>query len=91
MLLRSQGLGSNVKYLANEKLKLLAEANGWSLEHAQGYVDGEIFRLRGKKPSSYVLVGIDEYSFGFRDAYYERRNSTSPASLAKRPASSPIV
>jgi hypothetical protein len=49
-------------------------ANGWSLDYAKGYVDGETFRLRGKKPSNYVLIGIDEYCLGFRAGYYERQN-----------------
>jgi hypothetical protein len=66
-----------MKFLPKEKFKVLAEANGWSLEHARGYVDGEAFRLRGKMPSQYVLVGIDEYSLGFREAYYERQETES--------------
>jgi hypothetical protein len=48
-------------------------ANGWSLDYAKGYVDGETFRLRGKKPSNYVLIGIDEYCLDFRAGYYERK------------------
>ena len=56
---------------------MLAEANGWSLDYAKGYVDGETFRLRSKKPSGYVLIGIDEYSLGFRAGYYERQTPAS--------------
>jgi len=70
----SELTGSNVKFLPKEKFKVLAEANGWSLEHARGYVDGEAFRLRGKQPSTYALVGIDEYCLGFRAGYYERQD-----------------
>jgi hypothetical protein len=64
----------NVKVLSKEKCQVVAERNGWSLDRARGYVDGEICRLRSKKPSKYALVGIDEYSLGFRAAYYERHN-----------------
>jgi hypothetical protein len=63
-----------VKVLSKEKCQVVAERNGWSIERAKGYVDGEICRLRSKKPSKYALVGIDEYSLGFRAAYYERHN-----------------
>jgi hypothetical protein len=66
-----------MKVLPKEKFKALAEANGWSLEHARGFVDGETFRLRGTPPSQYVLVGIDEYSLGFRAGYYERQDPES--------------
>jgi len=71
--------GGNVKVLSKQKCQVLAERNGWSLEHARGYVDGETFRQRAKKPSPYALVGIDDYSLGFRAAYYERRNGVSKA------------
>jgi hypothetical protein len=69
--------GDKVKVISKEKFKVLAEANGWSHDHARGYVDGEAFRRQGRKPSKYVLVGIDEYCLGFRAAYYERRNGAS--------------
>jgi len=60
--------------LSTEKSKLLAEKHGWSLARAQGYVDGETFRRRGKTISRYALVGIDEYCLGFRAGYFERQN-----------------
>ena len=62
-----------MKILSKEKVKVLAEKNGWSLTHAEGYVDGETFRRRGKTPSTYVQVGIDEYTRGFRSGFYERQ------------------
>lgn len=72
-----------MKVLPREKFRVLAEARGWSLEHARGYVDGEAYRLRGKPPSKYVLVGIDEYCLGFRAGYYVRQDremaANSPA------------
>jgi hypothetical protein len=64
-----------VKVLSKEKFKVLAEANGWSHDHAKGYVDGEAFRRQGRLPPKYVLVGIDEYSLGFRSAYYDRKDA----------------
>ena len=59
--------------LAREKIKVVAERNGWSLDHAKGYVDGETSRRRGKMPSRLTLVGIDEYCLGFRAGYFERQ------------------
>jgi hypothetical protein len=73
---------SNVKSSPKEKFRVLAEANGWSLEHARGYVDGEAYRLRGVRPSQYALVGIDEYCLGFRAGYYERRETDLAADLS---------
>ena len=62
-----------MKILSNEKFRVLAEHSGWSLAHAEGYVDGETSRRRGKAPSQYALIGIDEYSLGFRAGYFERQ------------------
>jgi hypothetical protein len=67
--------GDNVKVISREKFKVLAKANGWSHDYARGYVDGEAFRRQGRQPTSYALVGIDEYSLGFRAGYYERQDA----------------
>ena len=72
-------------YLTKEKTKVLAEKNGWSLAHAEGFVDGEAYRRRGLAPSKHAQVGIDDYSLGFRAGYYERK------SLDPLPAKSPAV
>jgi len=64
----------NMKVLSKEKIKMLANKNGWSLAHAEGYIDGETFRQRGTTPSKYAQIGIDEYCLGFRAGYYERKN-----------------
>ena len=69
-----------MKILSNEKFRALAEHNGWSLAHAEGYVDGETSRRRGKPPSQYALIGIDEYSLGFRAGYFERQHPGSTRS-----------
>ena len=54
--------------------KQLADENGWSLEYAQGYVDGETFRHLNKTLAPHARVGIDQYSLGFRAGYFERQN-----------------
>ena len=61
-----------MKVLSEEKIKVLAERNGWSAAYAEGYVDGESFRRHGMTLSKYAQVGIDEYSLGVRAGYYER-------------------
>ena len=63
-----------MKVLASERSRQVAEQNGWSLAYAQGSVDGEAFRRAGKAPSLHALVGIDQYSLGFRAGYFERQN-----------------
>ena len=70
-----------MKVLSKEKSKVLATRNGWSLAQAEGYIDGESFRRRGKTPSMYAQIGIDEYCLGFRASYYERKNRDSTASI----------
>lgn len=71
-----------MKVLSTEKIKVLAEKNGWSLMWAEGYVDGEAYRRRRRVPSTYAQVGIDEYSLGFRAGFYERQNTTSMANAS---------
>jgi hypothetical protein len=56
--------------VSKEKVKVLAEQNGWTLAHAEGYVDGERARKRGQVPSMFRLVGIDDYCLGFRAGYF---------------------
>ena len=70
-----------MEVLSKEKCKVLAESNGWSLDYAKGYVDGEAYRLRGRMPSQHVRIGIDEYCLGFRAGYYERHNPLSAAAM----------
>ena len=80
-----------MKVLSKEKSRVLATRNGWSLAHAEGYIDGEIFRRRGKTPSMYAQIGIDEYCLGFRASYYERRNPASTATLPGLPVAAPMI
>jgi hypothetical protein len=74
-----------MKVLANERSKQLAEQNGWTLAFAQGNVDGESSRRLGKTPALHALVGIDEYSLGFRAGYFERQNLESRAGRTESP------
>jgi len=77
--------------LSEDKVKVLAQMNGWSLARAEGYVDGENFRRRGKTPSAYAQIGIDEYCLGFRAGYYERLSMASVISFPRLPmARSPL-
>ncbi len=55
-----------------EKSQVLAEQYGWPLPSAKGYVDGETFRKRHKTPPLHAIVGIDDYSEGFRAGYFHR-------------------
>ena len=59
--------------LTKEKFRVLAEKYGWSLAYSEGYVDGEILRRHGKQPPNYPLIGMDEYSEGFRAGNFVRR------------------
>jgi hypothetical protein len=61
-----------MQVLSKEKSKVLAERHGWPLTVAEGFVDGEAFRKRGRTPPPHALVGMDEYSEGFRAGYYAR-------------------
>ena len=80
-----------MKVLSMEKSKVLATRNGWSLAKAEGYIDGETFRRRGKTPSMYAQIGIDEYCLGFRASYYERRNRDSTAGIPGLPVATASI
>ena len=67
-----------------EKSQMLAEHYGWPLTSAKGYVDGETFRRRRREPPAHALVGIDDYSEGFRAGYFHR--SISEQALAGKPS-----
>jgi hypothetical protein len=63
-----------MQVLSEEKIKVLAARNSWSLAKAEGYMDGETCRRRGTTPTKYAQIGIDDYSLGFRAGYYERKD-----------------
>ena len=74
-----------MKVLSTERSRQLAEQNGWSLAFAQGNVDGEACRRLGKAPALHTLVGIDQYSLGFRAGYFERQHLDSRAGRPESP------
>ena len=74
-----------MQILSREKSKVLAEQHGWSLTIAEGYVDGEACRKRGKAPPAHALVGIDEYSEGFRAGFYARTPDSTRCDMRSRP------
>ena len=80
-----------MKDLSEEKIKVLAEKNGWSVMRAEGFLDGETCRRLGNTPSRYVQVGIDEYSAGFRASYYERQDVASPSDPAGLARGTPVM
>ena len=75
-----------MKVLSTERSKQLAEQNGWTLAYAQGSVDGETSRRLGKAPTLHALVGIDEYSLGFRAGFFERQALEARAGRSESPA-----
>ena len=75
-----------MQVLSREKSKVLAEQYGWTLTIAEGYVDGEACRRRGKTPPEHAMVGMDEYSEGFRAGYYLR----NPESTRRGPSIRPL-
>jgi hypothetical protein len=70
-----------MKRLSEEKLKILAEKYGWSIARVRGYIAGETCRRSGTAPSTYALVGFDDYCVGFRAGFFVRtsQRSTSDA------------
>jgi hypothetical protein len=70
-------MGDDMKRLSEEKLKVLAERYGWSIARAKGYVAGTATRRSGTVPSTYTLVGIDDYCQGFRAGFFVRTSHRS--------------
>lgn len=73
-------MGDDMKRLSEEKLKILAEKHGWSMARAEGYLAGETTRSSGTVPSTYALVGIDDYCLGFRAGFFVRTSHRSTPS-----------
>ena len=76
---------TEVKIVSKEKVKVLAEQNGWSLAHAEGYIEGQRWRRRGLPPSPSNMVGIDDYCLGFRAGYFgqDRKPRTDDTTATK--------
>jgi hypothetical protein len=74
----------NMRDLARQKRDKLAQEMGWTLERAEGYIEGERFRRQRLALSAYREVGIDEYALGFRAGYYKRDDEHSAANIQKK-------
>mgnify|MGYP003342867448 CR=1 FL=1 len=61
-----------MKLLSEERFKRLAEKSGWTVARAQGFSEGSVARARGTAPSSYAVVGTDDYCMGYREGYFAR-------------------
>lgn len=59
-----------IEAVAKEKVKELAEQKGWSVTHAEGYIDGQYCREAGLPLSKSNMIGIDDYCLGFRAGYF---------------------
>ena len=70
--LHGDGKG-NIQLLSKKKFRVLAELNNWSLAYAEGYFNGKAHRVLGEQPPRDALIGIDQYSAGFRAGYFERQ------------------
>ena len=55
-----------------QKRDELAREMGWTVDRAQGYVDGETAQQQGLELATEHRAGMDEYSKGFRTGYYTR-------------------
>jgi len=64
-----------LNHSGRQHAEVLAQRNGWPIARAQGFLDGELARLRGAAPSIFARVGIDDYCMGFRAAYFVRSMS----------------
>jgi len=56
----------------NDNFRLYPQQNEWSVARVEGFAAGEIARRSGNTPSRYAMIGIDDYSLGFRAGYFER-------------------
>jgi hypothetical protein len=67
--------------LLKEQRDKLAQEMGWTLERAQGFVDGETSQRSGLDLSMSHKVAMDEYSKGFRTGYYTKACSLSISNI----------
>ena len=56
--------------LSSKKRDELVRELGWSLERAQGYLDGVEAQVAGQTLAPRHKVGMDDYAKGFRTGYY---------------------
>ena len=63
--------------LVEERQRRLAEKNGWTINRAKGYYEGEATRAKGDLPSQYAMVGTDEHCRGYREGYFGRQAAST--------------
>lgn len=63
------------------RIEELSEEMGWSMDRAQGYVDGGASQQSGEELSPSHRFGMDEYSKGFRTGYYTQACSLTLSSI----------
>ena len=73
-----------MKMLSGETVKVLAEQYGWTATYSEGYINGKSERRRGLVPSTFQLIGIDEYCLGYRAGYYAADRTRRVAKEAQK-------
>ncbi len=80
-----------MKLLSEERFKRLAEKSGWTIARAQGFSEGSVARARGTTPSSYAVVGADDYCVGYREGYFGRPSGTGQTAASGTRGDEPNV
>lgn len=73
-----------MKILSEETVKVLADQYGWTATYSEGYINGKSARSRGLPPSTFQLIGIDEYCLGYRAGYYATDRTRRAAKAAQK-------
>ncbi len=70
--------------LLKEKRDELAQQMGWTLQRAEGYVDGETAQQSGQELPGCHKVAMDEYSKGFRTGFYKQNDADSVSNIKNK-------
>lgn len=62
----------------------LADETGQTPDFKHGYVHGERSRQLNEVPPRYLILGIDDYAFGFRAGYFANVRSSPRAENARQ-------
>ena len=73
---------------SEDKPGLPSPPRDWTFERTRGFIQGAQHRRLGTLPSSYPIIGMDDYCVGFREGYFERHpsspNPRDPQRVANR-------
>ena len=69
-IVEGETIEANMSVSSKEKSKLLAEENSRTPEFEHGYVHGKRSRYLNELSPRYLILGIDDYAFGFRAGYF---------------------